>query len=90
MKQKKVPLRKCVATNNQYPKKEMFRIVRTEEQVAVVDPTGKAKGRGAYLSKNKEAILLAKSKRILDRHLEIKVPDSVYDQLLSELGDSIE
>ena len=31
IKVKKVPLRKCVITNEQYPKMEMFRIVRTPE-----------------------------------------------------------
>lgn len=31
IKVKKVPLRKCVVTNEQYPKMEMFRIVRTPE-----------------------------------------------------------
>ena len=88
MKPRKIPMRKCVATNTQYPKGEMFRIVRTEENV-IIDPTGKAKGRGAYLSKDKDAILLAKKKRILDRHLEVKVPDEIYDELIKILGDVI-
>lgn len=82
-------MRKCVATNAQFPKGEMFRIVRTEENV-IIDPTGKAKGRGAYLSKDKDAILLAKKKKTLDRHLEVKVPDGIYDELIKILGDVIE
>lgn len=81
-------MRKCVATNTQHPKGEMFRVVRTEENV-IIDPTGKAKGRGAYLSKDKDAILLAKKKKILDRHLEVKVPDEIYDELIKILGDVI-
>ena len=50
-KTKKIPLRKCVATNNQFPKKEMFRIVRTPEGEIKIDLTGKLNGHGAYLSK---------------------------------------
>jgi hypothetical protein len=90
MKGKKVPLRKCVATNEHYPKGEMFRVVRTNEGKILVDLTGKARGRGAYLSKSKTAINKAKQKRILDRHLDAAVPDEVYDELLEKLGDSLE
>lgn len=80
-KPKKIPLRKCVATNEQHPKKEMFRVVRTPEGNVVVDLTSKANGRGAYLSKSVEAIDLAKKKKILERHLEVAVPESVYEEL---------
>lgn len=90
MKRRKIPIRKCVASNEQHPKSEMFRIVRLEDKTIEVDLTGKARGRGAYLSKNKEAINLAKKKKILDRHLEVSVPDEIYDDLLKLLGDVIE
>ena len=56
LKVKKVPLRKCIVTNEQYPKMEMFRIVRTPEGNVVVDLTGKVRGHGAYVSKKKTAI----------------------------------
>ncbi|MCK9471468.1 MAG: YlxR family protein [Bacilli bacterium] len=90
MKPRKIPMRKCVATNEQFPKGEMFRIVRMEDATVIIDPSGKARGRGAYLSKNKEAIMLAKKKKILDRHLEVNVPLEIYDELLKKLGDFIE
>ena len=90
MKPRKIPMRKCVATNVQLPKNEMFRIVRTEDQTIAIDPTGKARGRGAYLSKNKQAIILARKKKLLDRHLEVNVPDEIYIELLNKLGDFIE
>lgn len=87
MKLKKIPMRKCVVTNEQHPKQEMFRIVHTTENTVVVDQTGKVRGRGAYLSKNKEVILLAMKKKTLDRHLETQVPQEIYEQLLTILGD---
>lgn len=80
---KKVPLRKCVVTNEQHPKMEMFRVVRDNLGNVSVDTTGKAKGHGAYVSKNKKAIQLAKTKKALDRHLETKVPDAIYDELIA-------
>ena len=57
---KKVPLRKCVATGEQLPKKELIRIVKNKEGEVSVDPTGKKNGRGAYLKRSLEAIELAK------------------------------
>ncbi|KYD09381.1 MAG: DUF448 domain-containing protein [Caldibacillus debilis] len=82
VKQKKIPMRKCVATGEMKPKKEMIRVVRSKEGEVSIDPTGKKSGRGAYLSKNKEAILLAKKKNVLSHHLQVPVDESIYDELL--------
>jgi uncharacterized protein len=81
-KRKKVPMRKCVATGEMKPKKELVRIVRSKEGEVSIDPTGKKSGRGAYLSKDKEAILLAKKKNILANHLQTTIDDTLYDELL--------
>ncbi|MGG3738295.1 RNase P modulator RnpM [Aeribacillus pallidus] len=80
---KKIPMRKCVATGEMKPKKEMIRIVRSKEGEVSVDLTGKKSGRGAYLSKNREAILLAKKKNILSRHLDVAIPEQIYEELLT-------
>ncbi|RDI47417.1 RNase P modulator RnpM [Falsibacillus pallidus] len=80
--QKKIPMRKCVATGEMKPKKEMIRIVRSKEGEVSIDPTGKKSGRGAYLSLNKEAVLLAKKKNTLANHLGSKIEDSIYEELL--------
>lgn len=79
---RKVPMRKCVATGEMKPKKELVRIVRTKEGDVSIDLTGKKSGRGAYLSKDKEAVLLAKKKNILSNHLEVTIDDKIYDELL--------
>ncbi|NLD26034.1 MAG: YlxR family protein [Acholeplasmataceae bacterium] len=89
MKQKKIPLRKCVVTNEQHPKGEMFRVVRTAEGEVIVDLTGKARGRGAYLTKSKSVINQAIKKKTLERHLEVPIPEEVYEELFRLLGDSI-
>jgi len=82
-KPRKIPMRKCVATNEMRPKKELIRVVRTTEGTVSIDLTGKKNGRGAYLSKDKDAVLLAKKKNILKNHLEIDIPDEIYDELLT-------
>ena len=47
MKQKKIPMRTCVVTNEKLPKKELLRIVKTPENEIKMDETGKMNGRGA-------------------------------------------
>ncbi|MED9813005.1 MAG: YlxR family protein [Longibaculum muris] len=80
---KKIPLRKCVATGEQLPKKELIRVVRNKEGEVFVDPTGKMNGRGAYLKRSLEAIEIAQKKGVLKRALEVDIPDSVYEELKS-------
>jgi len=78
---KKVPLRKCIATQEQLPKKELIRVVRNKEGQVFVDPTGKMNGRGAYLKRSEEAFEIAKKKGLLKRALEVEIPDSIYEEL---------
>ena len=80
---KKVPLRKCVATGEQLPKKELIRVVKNKEGQVFVDPTGKMNGRVAYLKKSLEAIEIAQKKAILKRSLEIDIPNEIYEELKS-------
>ena len=79
---KKVPMRKCVVTGEILEKKELIRIVRDNEHHVFIDPTGKANGRGAYLKKNLDVINQAKKNKILDRRLEVEVPEGIYDELI--------
>jgi predicted RNA-binding protein YlxR (DUF448 family) len=79
---KKIPLRKCVATQEQLPKKELIRVVRTPEGMVRIDLTGKQNGRGAYLKRSVDAVDLARKKNALGRALEVVIPDEIYDELL--------
>lgn len=81
MKTKKIPMRTCVITKEKLPKGELIRVVRTPEGNVIVDKTGKANGRGAYLKKDLETIEKARNSKQLNKHLEIEIPDSVYEEL---------
>lgn len=81
MKMRKIPMRTCVITKEKLPKSELIRVVRTPLGEVVVDATGKANGRGAYLKKDLEVFAKAKSSKILNRHLEIEVPDAIFEVL---------
>ena len=81
MKIRKIPMRTCVVTREKLPKKELIRVVRTPEGNVIIDETGKANGRGAYLKKEKEVFLKDKKNKVLNRMLEVEVPDKVFDDL---------
>jgi predicted RNA-binding protein YlxR (DUF448 family) len=82
MHKHKVPLRKCVVSNEQLPKKELIRIVKSKEGIVKVDLTGKLNGRGAYLKKDIKVIEKAIKTKKLDRHLETSIPEEIYNELL--------
>ena len=86
-KVKKIPLRKCVISNERLPKAELVRIVRTPENEVKIDLSGKLNGRGAYLKPTISVINKAAQNKRLDRHLEITVPQSIYDDLLKMIED---
>ena len=81
MKTKKIPLRTCVITKEKLPKSELIRVVRTPVGDVIVDLTGKANGRGAYLKKDLETIEKAQTSKLLDKHLEVEVKEEVYEEL---------
>ena len=81
MKNKKIPMRSCVVTHEKLPKKELIRVVRTPEGNVIIDETGKANGRGAYLKLALDVIDKAEKSKILDRVLELEVPTSIYENL---------
>ncbi len=78
---KKIPERTCVITKEKLPKSELIRVVRTPEFNIMIDETGRANGRGAYLKKDLKVFEQAKKTKALNRHLNIEVPDSIFDEL---------
>lgn len=78
---KKIPLRRCIVTREQLPKQELLRIVRDKEGKVSVDQTGKLGGRGAYIKKDIDVLKKAQKSKALDKHLEVEVPLSIYEEL---------
>lgn len=81
MKVKKIPMRSCVVTNERLPKQELLRIVKTPEGEVKPDLTGKLNGRGAYIKKDEVTLDKAIKSKALERHLECKIEDSVYEEI---------
>ena len=83
---KKIPMRSCVITGEKLPKKDLIRVVRTPEGTVIVDETGKANGRGAYLKKDIETFEKAETSKILNKKLEVEVPSSIYEELKNKIS----
>ncbi len=91
MKNNKIPERKCVACQEHKEKRELIRVVKNSDGTVLIDETGKANGRGAYLCKSGECLDYAQKKRRLEGALKTKIPDEVFSQLdriLSIKGDA--
>ena len=81
----KLILRTCAYSRKVNDRQTMFRVVKTPNHEIIIDSTYKAQGRGCYLSKDKNLILKAKSKHIIEKHLRVNDCQKVYDQLLELL-----
>ena len=81
MKTKKIPMRMCVITREKFPKMELIRVVRTPENTVIVDLTGKANGKGAYLKKDLAVSEKAEKNKVLNKILEVEVPVEIYEEL---------
>ncbi len=80
MPDKKVPTRTCICCRNEFPKRELIRVVKSQDGI-FVDLTGKADGRGAYLCGGAECMKKFKKSKSLDRAFKIAVPSEVYDKV---------
>ena len=86
MKQKKIPMRRCCGCNEQKPKKELIRVVRSPEGEISLDLTGKASGRGAYICNSLDCLKKARKSHRIDRTFEITVSDEIYDRMEDEIS----
>lgn len=84
---KKIPLRKCVVTQERLPKKELLRIVKNNDGKVFVDLSSKANGRGAYIKKDLQVLELAIKNKSLSRALECEIPDKVYEDIKKVIMD---
>lgn len=85
MANKKIPMRQCVGCGEMKAKKELLRVLKTEDGV-LLDVTGKKNGRGAYICANTECLKKARKSKGLERSLKVAIPDEVYDNLEKEMS----
>lgn len=79
---RRTPIRTCVACRTSGGKRGLLRVARLPEGAgAVLDPTGKRSGRGAYVCPTAECVALALKQKKLERSLKTPIPDTLADEL---------
>ena len=84
-KKRKIPMRMCVGCREMKPKAELMRVVKPKEGDCAIDRTGKAPGRGAYVCEDAECLKKAQKTHALERALEAKIDDAVFEQLAAQI-----
>ena len=82
---KKVPLRMCVTCRTMRPKRELIRLVASQDGEIALDPVGKKPGRGAYVCRSRQCLEQAIRGRKLDRGLKTRVDEKVIAALTAEM-----
>ena len=78
---KSIPQRTCSVCRTQKNKNELLRIVKNKDNIIKVDEKGKEPGRGAYICYDMECLEKAKKSKRLEKSLEIKIEDEIYEQM---------
>ena len=78
-------MRRCTGCNEQKPKKELVRIVRSPQGEIALDRVGKAPGRGAYLCFDAACLAKARKAKRLERALDTAIPPEVYERIEKEI-----
>lgn len=82
---KKIPMRKCVGCQEMKSKKEMIRVIKTQENEFLLDATGRKNGRGAYVCPSETCLKLARKNKGLERSFKQMIPEDVYEALEKEM-----
>jgi predicted RNA-binding protein YlxR (DUF448 family) len=92
MANKKIPMRQCIGCHEMKAKKEMIRVIKTQEKEGgpceiLLDTTGRKNGRGAYLCPSGECLRAAIKNKGLERSFKMPIPKEVYEMLTKEMEE---
>ncbi len=85
--QKHIPERSCVVCRTKLPKRNLTRLVVVDGDLHL-DPTGKMKGRGAYLCQNSGCWERAMKTHVLNHALKVTLTDESRQRLSEAMPSS--
>lgn len=88
IKKKKIPMRQCLGCNEQKPKSELLRVVRSPQGEISLDFTGKKAGRGAYVCRSLKCLRRAGKSHRLEKNLDCAIPAEVFERMETELSEN--
>ena len=84
---KKAATRQCVGCRDTFNKKDLVRIIKTPDDLIMLDATGKQNGRGSYICRNEECLKKAIRSKGIERSLKTMIPNEIYESLKKEMSD---
>lgn len=84
---KNIPMRICVGCQEMKEKRNMIRVLKTQENTFCLDVTGKKNGRGAYICKNADCLARAVKNHGLERSFKTSIPQDVAAELIKEMEE---
>ena len=88
MKQKKIPLRMCLGCKEMKPKRELIRVVKSNEGEISIDLVGKKPGRGAYICRSADCLEQAIKAKRLEKAFETTIDMDIYHILKNQLEEN--
>ncbi|PJF29813.1 MAG: DUF448 domain-containing protein [Phototrophicales bacterium] len=85
--QKHIPERSCVVCRTKAPKRSLTRLVVIDGELHI-DPSGKMKGRGAYLCQNDGCWERAMKTNVLNHALKVTLTDDSRQRLSEAMPSS--
>ena len=82
---KKIPMRMCVGCQEMKEKRNMIRVLKTQENTFCIDTTGKKNGRGAYVCKSTDCLTKAIRNHGLERSFKMSIPKDTVAELVKEM-----
>ena len=76
---KKTPERMCIACRQMKKKSEMLRVIKPKDGEVVIDRTGKAAGRGAYICDNEACVKKCLKAKLFNKAFSSEIPPEVYE-----------
>lgn len=78
----------CVGCREMKNKKSLIRVVRTPEDIILIDLTGKRAGRGAYICPQDSCLQAAIKSKGLEKSLKTKISPDIYFNLKEQLAEN--
>ena len=85
--EKHIPLRKCISCSKMHEKSELLRIVLPKDGEARLDIKGNLPGRGCYVCKSEECILLAEKQHRAARAFKKNISREIYNSLKEYINE---
>lgn len=85
--EKHIPLRKCIACSKMREKSELLKIVLSKDGEVRLDIKGNLPGRGCYVCKSEECILLAEKQHRAARAFKRNVSREIYGFLKEYINE---